>query len=193
MRTYLECPDQHPDPDTGHPVRVGSHKSGPTLQRLADGRCPACPDQQLTLTATELYSRQVPVGDCPCCKARWYLPDPDNWVCLEQGRLEQRAYGQPGRGARARDRARHKSQRYRQLVASLREGMPAAEVTPDDVRAGLAEAGNRRADAEQARDEALTDVSVWLSAGLERGLAVQEMATLAGITRQTAYTFLRDS
>lgn len=62
--------------------------------------------------------------------------------------------------------------------------------TADDIRSCLEEAGERRAQADQARDEAMHDIHRLLCEGLDAELSISEMARLAGISRQTVYDLL---
>jgi hypothetical protein len=109
------------------------------------------------------------------------------------GSLEPDSPRPPGKGARARDRAQHKPDRYRILAEYLADGAP---VRPADIRAGLVEASNRLAAARDAERAALDDISAWLRAASDRvgrdGLTLSEAIRLAGISRRTAYQMLGD-
>ncbi len=66
----------------------------------------------------------------------------------------------------------------------------AKTVLPDSARQGIAEAGARRALAEQLRAEAMIDLADWCRAGRRAGLTISEMARLARVTRVTVYAML---
>jgi transcriptional regulator GlxA family with amidase domain len=61
---------------------------------------------------------------------------------------------------------------------------------PDDVRAGLDEAGQRLAEARREHQAAILDIADWLRQGRAAGVEMAEMAARAGITRRTAYKLL---
>lgn len=63
-------------------------------------------------------------------------------------------------------------------------------VSADDCRAGLAEASVRRQVAEALRADAMLDLTDWIRAAHAHGIAIAEIARLAGVTRQTVYTLL---
>lgn len=63
---------------------------------------------------------------------------------------------------------------------------------PDDVRAGLSEAGQRLEAARLATEDALADIAAWLVAGREIEIDIAEMARLATISRPTVYKMLRE-
>jgi DNA-binding phage protein len=64
-------------------------------------------------------------------------------------------------------------------------------VTPDDIRDELLAVGLVRTDARQQEAEAMTALTGLLRLGKEAGLTVTDMATLAGLTRETVYQALR--
>jgi hypothetical protein len=68
--------------------------------------------------------------------------------------------------------------------------MPA---TPDDIRDELLAVGLVRTDARQQEAEAMTALTYLLRQGKVAGLAVTDMATLAGLTRETVYQVLRSA
>ena len=57
----------------------------------------------------------------------------------------------------------------------------------DDVRRGLAEAGQRLAQGRRDHQAAIADIAEWLRRGVPDALPLSEAARLAGITRRTAY------
>lgn len=63
---------------------------------------------------------------------------------------------------------------------------------PDDVRQGLAEAGERLDQSRRDHQAAIVDIADWLRAGQRANppLSLAEMAAAAGITRRTAYRLL---
>ena len=63
---------------------------------------------------------------------------------------------------------------------------------PDDIRRGLAEAGQRLAQARRSHQDAIDAIAEWLRRGVPVELPLSEMARLAGITRRTAYRLLRE-
>lgn len=63
-------------------------------------------------------------------------------------------------------------------------------VATDAVTAALTEAGKRLATARRGEQDALADIGAWLIAGQEIGLPIAHMATLAGISRPTAYKMI---
>jgi transcriptional regulator of acetoin/glycerol metabolism len=64
-----------------------------------------------------------------------------------------------------------------------------AAPTHDDIRAALTEAGERRAEARRAQQDAMIDIADWRRG--HRILSVAEMARLSGVTRETIYRTLR--
>lgn len=62
---------------------------------------------------------------------------------------------------------------------------------PDDLRATLADAGQRRADAERARAEAMHDIASTVAAAVDAGITIVEIAQLTGLTRPTIYAMMR--
>jgi hypothetical protein len=63
-------------------------------------------------------------------------------------------------------------------------------MTSDDIRAGLTNAGARRADARVTEQDAMTEITYWLRRG-QGVLSVTEMSRLSGVTRETIYQLLR--
>lgn len=65
-------------------------------------------------------------------------------------------------------------------------------LTPDHCREGLREAGLRRHVADRLRADAMADLADWMRAAREAGIAISEIAELAGATRQTVYTLTQE-
>jgi transcriptional regulator of acetoin/glycerol metabolism len=65
--------------------------------------------------------------------------------------------------------------------------------SPDDLRARLAELGQRRAQQRQTQAALDAEFAELVLAGEQAGLTVVEMAQLAQVARETVYKVLRDA
>ncbi len=68
-----------------------------------------------------------------------------------------------------------------------------SETAPDIIRERLRAQGRARNRSRQAETRSLAGIADALSDGRQQGMSIKEMAQLAGIARQTAYTLLERS
>lgn len=61
---------------------------------------------------------------------------------------------------------------------------------PDDLRASLAEAGQRRSDAEAARADAMADIYDLVPRARAAGIGVSDIRDLTGLSRRAIYNIL---
>jgi DNA-binding phage protein len=66
-----------------------------------------------------------------------------------------------------------------------------APIHPDNARQGIAEAAERRAQADMDKADATLDLGRWVRAARDTGIGVTEIAQLAGVSRQAVYDVLR--
>lgn len=64
-------------------------------------------------------------------------------------------------------------------------------IHPEDIMAGLREAGLRRAQAERDRAEAMLDITSWAVKAQDAGLSIADVARIAGVTRPTVYALIK--
>jgi hypothetical protein len=66
-------------------------------------------------------------------------------------------------------------------------------MTPKQLRAKLAIAGQKRTDAVQAKEAASAELAILVPQALAAGLGPVEIAQLTGLSRQAVYDFKRSS
>jgi len=60
----------------------------------------------------------------------------------------------------------------------------------DEIAGALADTRRRREAAEEAREDAMRDLTVLLAQALEAGMTVVDIARLSGVTRRTVYALM---